>query len=184
MLFEDQIQLVDPITRETHPAANLRNFTDRITNQKSLPVRHGSRRLAVYTNNWHRAPGQTFSVGTYTRLTRRIAFVSWTSTCKNAHWKQTQQFLGQNFSQRFYSQCLEKVFAKTHCFFKQQQGLWQFPFLCCLNRHLCGHNDLAWILQRPIYGYVWTNCICSGTTLRHLFLHFFSFLKTHHRCCG
>ena len=32
MLYEDQIQLVDPITRETHPAAKLQNCTDRIKN--------------------------------------------------------------------------------------------------------------------------------------------------------
>ena len=31
-LYEGQIQFVDPITRQTHPAANIQNFTDRIKN--------------------------------------------------------------------------------------------------------------------------------------------------------
>ena len=31
-LYESQIQFVDPITRQTHPTANLQNFTDRIKN--------------------------------------------------------------------------------------------------------------------------------------------------------
>ena len=32
ILYEGQIQLVDPITRQTHPAANIQNCTDRIKN--------------------------------------------------------------------------------------------------------------------------------------------------------
>ena len=32
ILYEGQIQFVDPITRQTHPAANMRNCTDRIKN--------------------------------------------------------------------------------------------------------------------------------------------------------
>ena len=32
ILYEGQIQFVDPITRQTHPAANLQNCTDRIKN--------------------------------------------------------------------------------------------------------------------------------------------------------
>ena len=32
ILYEDQIQFVDPITRQTHPAANIQNCTDRIKN--------------------------------------------------------------------------------------------------------------------------------------------------------
>ena len=33
ILYEGQIQFVDPITRQTHPAANIQNCTDRIKNQ-------------------------------------------------------------------------------------------------------------------------------------------------------
>ena len=32
VLYEGQIQFVDPITRQTHPAANIQNCTDRIEN--------------------------------------------------------------------------------------------------------------------------------------------------------
>ena len=32
MLYENQLQLVDPVLRQTHPAANLQNCTDRIKN--------------------------------------------------------------------------------------------------------------------------------------------------------
>ena len=32
ILYEGQIQFVDPITRQTHPAANIQNCTDRIKN--------------------------------------------------------------------------------------------------------------------------------------------------------
>ena len=32
ILYEGQIQFVDPITRQTHPAANIQNCTDRIRN--------------------------------------------------------------------------------------------------------------------------------------------------------
>ena len=32
ILYEGQIQFVGPITRQTHPAANIQNFTDRIKN--------------------------------------------------------------------------------------------------------------------------------------------------------
>ena len=32
ILYEDQIQFVDPITRQTHPAANIQNCTDRTKN--------------------------------------------------------------------------------------------------------------------------------------------------------
>ena len=32
ILYEGQIQFVDPITRQTHPAATFKNFTDRIKN--------------------------------------------------------------------------------------------------------------------------------------------------------
>ena len=32
ILYERQIQFVDPITRQTHPAANIQNCTDRIKN--------------------------------------------------------------------------------------------------------------------------------------------------------
>ena len=32
ILYEGQIQLVDPITRQTHPATNIQNYTDRVKN--------------------------------------------------------------------------------------------------------------------------------------------------------
>ena len=52
ILYEGQIQFVDPITRQTHPAANIQ-----IENYKPISIRHGSRRLMVHTNTWHCTPG-------------------------------------------------------------------------------------------------------------------------------
>ena len=44
-LYEGQIQFVDPITRQTHPADNLQNCTDPPI--KNLSIRHGPR------NSWY-----------------------------------------------------------------------------------------------------------------------------------
>ena len=56
ILYEGQIQVVDPIKRQTHPAANIQNCTDRMK-KKPISIRHGPRRLMVYTNTWHCTPG-------------------------------------------------------------------------------------------------------------------------------
>ena len=55
VLYEGQIHIDDPITRQTHPAANIQNCTDRI--KKPISIRHGPRRLMVYTNTWHCTSG-------------------------------------------------------------------------------------------------------------------------------
>ena len=56
ILCEGQIQYVDPITRQTHPAANIQNFTDRIRELYQIDM-DGPRRLMVYINTWHCIPG-------------------------------------------------------------------------------------------------------------------------------
>ena len=55
ILYASQIQFVDTITRQTHPAANIQICTDGI--EKAISIRDGSKGLMVYTNTWHCTPG-------------------------------------------------------------------------------------------------------------------------------
>ena len=48
------IGFVDPITRQTHPAANIQSCTDRIENFFNSTW---TKKIHVYTNAWHCTPG-------------------------------------------------------------------------------------------------------------------------------
>ena len=56
ILYEGQIQFVDPIPRQTHPAANIQNCTDRIENLFQFDMDQ-EERIMVYINTWHCTPG-------------------------------------------------------------------------------------------------------------------------------
>ena len=56
ILYEGQIQFVDPITRQTHPAANIQNCTARIKNLFHFDMDQEDSWL-VHTNTWHCTPG-------------------------------------------------------------------------------------------------------------------------------
>ena len=171
---DGQIPFVDANTRQTHPAAGLQNCTDRIKNlfqfdrnqedswYKLTPGIVHKDRPAVFRPKdvspvaVHSFPGKQ-DAGMYTRSELRIFWDS-------------------------ISKCSEKVLAGTYCIFKQQKGPGQFSLLCSSNRLLCGQHDLTGLLQRSVYGYIWTSCIYSWT-LRELLFRVFVF-PTHYECCG
>ena len=137
ILFESQIQFVDPITRQTHPAANLQNCTDRIKNIVQFDMDQEDSWYTLTSGIVHQDRPAVF-VLTYASSVAVYSFpgsqdaemynTSGLSSSKdNILITAASRFALKKFSQKL-----------IHCIIKQQKGPWQFSLLCSLNRLLCG----------------------------------------------
>ena len=126
ILYHVQIQFVDLIRRQTHPAANIQKFY--ILNPKSPPRRHRPRNFVVCTSTWHRAPSHSghFWAGKF--FIRRSALFSLIPSCTNVHWKRTQQFWDSIFFSAGSGNALEKISEKLIVFSNYKQDPDSFPY--------------------------------------------------------
>ena len=88
ILYESQIQFVDPITRQTHPAANIQNSTDRIKNLSQFDMDQEDSWYTLTPGIVHQDSPAVF--GPKEVSAPGSSFFPWISRFWIVHWKRTQ----------------------------------------------------------------------------------------------
>ena len=159
ILYEGQIQFVCPITQQTHPAANVQNCTDQIKNLFQFDMDQ--------EDSWYRlTPGIVHQDRPAVFGPKDISPVAVHSFPGSQDARMYTRSDRSNFWDSILisaasRNALKKALAKSHCPFKQKQGPGQFSHICSSNRFLRRQQDLTWLLQRSVHGYIWTSRICS-----------------------
>ena len=82
ILYEDQIQFADPITRQTHLTANIQNCTDRMKNLFQFDMDQQDTWYTLTPDIVHQDRPAAFGPK---RFTCGSSFFPWTSRCWNVH---------------------------------------------------------------------------------------------------
>ena len=177
--YESQIQFVDPITWQTNPAANSQIFTARIKKLCCLDMDQED---------------SSFIVKLSIRLRDQLAVFGRTDSSPVAvHFFLDLKMLECTLETKsvvFGTVCwsvpplaiLRKKFLRNIWYYSETNRTLEASFKRLLKQTFCWQNDFTWLLQRSVYGFVWTSCVFFWTLWNLLFSLFI--FTTRYRCCG
>ena len=153
ILYEGQIQFVDPITGQTHPAANTQNCTDRI---KSLYQTDMDLEDSWYTLT----PGivhQDRSVVSGPKVLSPVAVHSFLGSQDAGMYTRVElSSFWDSILVSAVSKCFEKVSQKLNVFSNSNKKPDSFPYYVPRTNFFVGEHDLTWLLQRSVCVNIWT----------------------------
>ena len=157
-LYEGQIQFVDPITRETHPAANIQNCTDRIKNLFQFEMDQEDSWYTLTPGIVHQDRPMVFGP----KDVSPVAVHSFPGSQDAIMYTRSElsSFWDSILISAVSRIALKKFPQKLIVFSNKNKNPGSFPYYAPRNRFLRVQHDLTWLFQRSVYGYIRTSRLC------------------------